>query len=286
MNVSVIGVPYDLDRSYNGMGKAPDALIDAGLPQRLQAIGCATILAEMVDIPASEEPRDVRLGHLMARLGHEVARARAAQFFPLVLGGDCMISLGVLAGLLDPEHTGVIWFDAHGDFNTPDTTLSGYLGGMPLACAVGRGLSLLREQSRLTAPIPERHVVLAGVRDLDEPEERALAASSVMLIRAADLTRDRIGFERAIHTLGGLPQLYLHVDVDVLDPAVAPGVDYPSARGLPLEQLQDLLRIVGAMGNLSAVAVTAVNPEKDTDSLTTRAALDAIEALFRSMLQK
>src|SRR5690349_11000019 len=109
MNVTIIGVPYDLDQPYRGMGKAPDALLDAGLAQRLQALGCATILVEMVDIPASQEPCEERVGQLQARLGYEVARARAAGFFPLVIGGDCLNALGTLAGLLDPAASAVAW---------------------------------------------------------------------------------------------------------------------------------------------------------------------------------
>src|SRR5689334_9790358 len=112
MNVTIIGVPYDLDRPYTGMGKAPDALLDAGLGQRLAALGCQTVLAEIVDIPDSDEPRETRLGHLLARIGYEVARSRAAGFFPLVVGGDCLVAIGVLAGLRDSASTGVAWIDA------------------------------------------------------------------------------------------------------------------------------------------------------------------------------
>lgn len=284
MNVTIIGVPYDLDQPYTGMGKAPDALIDAGLPKRLQALGCTTILAEMIDIPATDEPRESRIGQLLTRVGHEVARARAADFFPLVIGGDCMVSIGVLAGLLDPKSSGVLWFDAHGDFNSPDTTVSGYLGGMPLACIVGRGLHQLREHARLMQPVPERNVALVGVRDLDTLEEQALATSSVTVIRADELERDRMAFERTLDRLELFPQLYLHLDIDVLDPVEAPGVDYPAARGLRVAQLQQLLEMVGRLDNLVAVALTAVNPQKDIDGLTVRGALDAIEGLWRSIL--
>src|SRR6266516_6017523 len=211
MNVTIIGVPYALDQPYTGMVKAPHALLDAGLVQRLEALGCTTILAEMVDIAPSEEPHEERLGHLLARLGYEVARAHAAGFFPLVLGGDCLTSLGTLAGLLDPAVTGIAWFDAHGDFNTPEISLSGYLGGMPLACAVGRGLDDLRARSKMAAPVAERNVALIGARDLDPLEERALAASSVMLVRASALDGDTADLDRAIHNLGALSQVYLHV---------------------------------------------------------------------------
>ena len=126
----------------------------------------------------SDEPLATRIGRLMTKVGYEVARSRAAGFFPLIVGGDCLVALGAVSGLLDPPNTAVAWIDAHGDFNTPETTISGYLGGMPLACAVGRGLSELREQCKLTTPVPERNVALIGVRDLD-PAEEQLAAGIV-----------------------------------------------------------------------------------------------------------
>jgi arginase len=278
MNVTIIGVPYALDQPYTGMGQAPDALIDAGLAQRLEGLGCTTILAEMIDIPPSDEACEARLGHLLARLGYEVARARSAGFFPLVLGGDCLTSLGALAGLLEPATTGIAWFDAHGDFNTPETTISGYLGGMPLACAVGRGLDDLRAHSKLAGAVAERNVALLGVRDLDPLEERALAASSVMLVRTPEFAGDTTKLERAIHALGTLPQVYLHVDIDVLDPVEAPGVDYPAAGGLQTLQLKEAVRMVAGLGNVRALTLTAVNPEKDIDGRTVAAALDVIEA--------
>jgi arginase len=285
MKVTIIGVPYALDQPYTGMGKAPDALLDAGLVQRLEALGCTTILAEMVDIPPSDEPREERLGQLLARLGYEVARARAASFFPLVLGGDCLTSIGTLAGLLDPSTTGVAWFDAHGDFNTPEISISGYLGGMPLACAVGRGLDDLRERSRLAGAVAERNVALLGARDLDPLEERALAASSVMLARSSEFERDTAQLDRAIHALGGLPQVYLHVDIDVLDPVEAPGINFPAAGGLQVAQLQEAVRQVAGLGNLHAFALTAVNPEKDLDGRTVAAALGVIEAAIAETLK-
>src|SRR5262245_16711510 len=285
MNVTIIGVPYSLDRPYTSMGKAPDALLDAGLAQRLEALGCTTILAEVVDIPPSDEPRLERIGHLLARLGYEVARARSAGFFPLVLGGDCLTSLGTLSGLLDPPATGIAWFDAHGDFNTPETTISGYLGGMSLACAVGRGLDDVRERSKMAGTVAERNVALLGVRDLDPLEERALAASSVMLVRTSEFTGDTAKLERTIHALDTLPQIYLHVDIDVLDPVEAPGVDYPAAGGLQVSQLREAVRMAAGLGNVRALGLTAVNPEKDTDGRTVMAALDMIEAAIAGTMK-
>jgi arginase len=286
VNITIIGVPYDLDRPYTGMGNAPDALLDAGLARRLEALGYTTILAEIIDIPESHEPRERRIGNLLVRVGYEVARSRVAGFFPLIVGGDCLVSLGALSGLLDPPNTAVVWLDAHGDFNTPETTISGYLGGMPLACAVGRGLDELREHVKLTTPLPERNVALVGVRDLDAHEERMLVASSVMLVRAADLDGDSTALDRTLHALSTFPQLYLHVDIDVLDPVEAPGVDYPAARGLGLTNLKQIIEQTVALGNLAALAITAVNPEKDVDSRTVSAALEAIETALAKVIGK
>jgi arginase len=285
MNVSMIGVPYSLDQPYVGVGNAPDALLDAGLGQRLEVAGYTTVLAEMVDIPASEQPCAVRLGRLLSQVGYEVARARQAEFFPLIVGGDCMIGLGALAGLLDPASTGVVWLDAHGDFNTPATTPSGYLGGMPLACAVGRCLDDLRAHCHMAAPIQERNTALVGVRALDPGEERALAASSVMLVRATDLDSDPSVLDRALGHLGHLGQVYLHIDIDVLDPIDAPGVDYPVACGLRLAQLQDMLERIAGMDNLAAVGIASVNPEKDIDGRTVGAAV-ALAAQTLSAVKK
>jgi arginase len=283
MNITIIGVPYDLDQPYTGKGKAPDALLDRGLAQRLGELGYTTVLAEMIDLPDADESAAAetvvdRIGRLMMRVGYEVARSRAAGFFPLIAGGDCMVALGAIGGLLDPLNTAVAWIDAHGDFNTPETTISGYLGGMPLACAVGRGLDDLRAQSKLATPVPERNVALIGVRDLDPAEERLLRESAVRVVRGSDLEREPAALDHALHILSGLPQLYLHVDIDVLDPAEAPGVDYPVAGGLQAGGLARIVKQVAGLGNTAALALTAVNPEKDTSERTVRAALAVIEA--------
>jgi len=278
MNITIIGVPYDLDQPYTGKGKAPDALLDRGLAQRLGELGYTTVLAEMIDLPDSDEARVMRVGRLMAKVGYEVARSRAAGFFPLIIGGDCLVALGALSGLLDPPNTAVVWVDAHGDFNTPETTISGYLGGMPLACAVGRGLSDLREQCKLATPVPERNVAMIGVRDLDAAEEQQLLASSVALVRGPELERDPAALDRTLNGLSSFPQLYLHVDIDVLDPVEAPGVDYPAAGGLSLGALSRIVERTVGLGNIAALAITAVNPEKDIDERTVGAALTVIEA--------
>ena len=279
MNVTILGVPYNLDEHLVGMGAAPDALLAADLEERLAALG-HTVQVEMITIAASDEPRKARLGRLLAVLAAAVAQVRASGHFPLILGGDCMVALGVLGGLGDAKHTGIVWLDAHGDFNTAETTISGYLAGMSLAAAVGRGLDELRDACRL-APIAERNVVLLGARDLDPLEERALLGSSVQLVRITD-AGDARGLDRALQAVGTQAQLYLHVDIDMLDPAEAPGVTYPAARGQTLAQLQAIVRQAIGLGNIAAMSLTAVNPEKDIDGRTVQAALAIIADAVKS----
>jgi arginase len=284
MNITIIGVPYDLDQPYIGKGKAPDALLDRGLAQRLGELGYTTVLAEMIDLPDAGDALVDRIGRLMTKVGYEVARSRAAGFFPLIVGGDCLVALGAVSGLLDPLNTAVAWIDAHGDFNTPEITVSGYLGGMPLACLVGRGLGQLREQCKLTTPVPEGNVALIGARDLDAAEEQLLLESSVTLVREPELERDTATLDRALQVLGSLPQLYLHVDIDVLDPAEAPGVDYPAAGGMSVAALTQIVERTVGLGNIAALSLTAVNPEKDIDQRTVSAALTVIDAALARVM--
>ncbi|MBC8160585.1 MAG: arginase family protein [Roseiflexaceae bacterium] len=277
MPLSIIGVPFDLDQLQVAKGRAPEALLAAGLLQRLRTAG-ADLSFELLDgaLPAGEPV--ARIGAMLGRLREAVAAARAAGRLPLVIGGDCLTALGTLAGLGQPEQTAVAWVDAHGDFNTPDSTLSGYLGGMPLACAVGRGLTQLREQVQL-APVQERNVVLLGVRDLDGPEQALLAASEATVLNAIELVQHQAKIDGALKLLRAAGQLYLHLDIDVLDNTTAPGVDYPAAGGISSKVLHELVASIAASPNLAAVALTAVNPERDIAGRTVQAALDALDVI-------
>jgi arginase len=210
---------------------------------------------------------------LLARLGWWRARGRPASSCWCSAATAC--GAGALAGLLDRRIPGRR-IDAHGISTRPNDDRAA-TWAQALACAVGRGL----EDCASTPagdPVLERNVALIGVRHLDPPEELALVASSVTAVRAETLGADPTELDRALHALGTLPQLYLHVDIDALDPAEAPGVDYPAASGLRLDQLRGIVEQAAGMGNLAALSLTAVNPDKDVDGRTVRAALDVIEA--------
>ena len=285
MHVTIIGVPYDLDRHRSGMGNAPQALLDRGVVQQVHAVGFTNVALEIIDVELDSTTQQNRIGQVHASVAAVVAQARSAGSFPMVLGGDCVTALGVLAGLNESDRTGIVWFDAHGDFNTPDTTPSGYIGGMPLACAVGRGLVNLRSDVGLTKPIPESQVVLCGVRDLDELEHQALDASDVLVLTPAMMQNDQTVWEQ-IQLRLEQKSAYLHIDIDVLDPAEVPGVDYPTEQGVSLQELRQYIQKLGEISTISAVALTAVNPDRDVDQRTVNTAIIVIETVMQEIYKR
>jgi arginase len=182
-------------------------------------------------------------------LHRALADAVAATARPLLLSGDCPAGLAVAAGL-QRRHREivVVWLDAHGDFNTPATTISGYLGGMPVAMLAGRAPELFADPLGLR-PVPEHNIVLAGARDLDPAERDALAASQVRHIPA---TADAI--RAALSELGGLP-VYLHVDVDLMDSTEVPGLRFPAGPGPALRDVEDCLTAITASANVVAACL-------------------------------
>jgi arginase len=185
-----------------------------------------------------------RLAALYEQLA-EVVSGNAAP--PLVVSGDCTTSLGVLAGLQRAgRDVGVVWFDAHADFHTEASSTSGYIGGMCLALAAGVGTLTLPTALGLR-PMPADRIVLVDARDTDPPEQDLLAAAHVQRLPLTELTPER------------LPPgvLYLHLDIDVVDPRDVPGLRYPAADGPRLQQVLHALRVVKATGRVVAAGFAA-----------------------------
>ena len=186
----------------------------------------------------------------MAVLYRHLADRVAAEPGPMVYAGDCLSAIGVLAGLqrpgIDPT---LIWFDAHGDFHTWQTTSSGFLGGMPLAMIVGRGEQTIVEGAGL-APLDEQRVVLVGARDLDPGEDEAVAGSAMTVLSVMDVIR-RDPPPGALH---------VHVDLDVVDPREMPAHNYPAPGGPSLRDMQAALAHLGATGRVAAVSFSTWNP--------------------------
>lgn len=314
MKLTVLSVPYHLGRESGGMALGPRRYLEAGVAARLAARGHEVEVVE-VRRPApfaSELQAVVSVNEVLAA---KVRAARAAGSLPVVAGGNCNVALGMTAGL-GARDTAVVWFDAHGDFNTPETTPSGFLDGMPLAMACGVAHLEAWAQARGDAVDP-RACVHAGGRDLDPGELVNLAARGVRVVDTPSLRRElgtiagvasggardhegdvgapgasrgareslagAVAAARTVADRAAAPdaaRAYLHVDLDVLDPAFVPGVDFPSPGGLTPDELVAAARTVAAGIPVEGLSVTAYDPECDDESDTTLATgLGLIERL-------
>jgi arginase len=245
--------PYFLDR--------PEADLE-----RLAAAGW-----EINRPPLPEGSTQARLVALYRPLVDLVAAAAAAGDRPVSIAGDCVTSLAVLAGL---QRAGIsptlIWFDAHGDFNDWTTTPSGFLGGMPLAMAVGRGDQAITAGIGLQ-PIPEDQVILTDARDLDPGEREALAESGVIHLRNAEQLLD--------YDLPDRP-LYVHFDTDILDPSVAPAMNYPAQGGPDAETLRRVFQRLAQSGRVVAVSLSSWAPELDESGKSRTVCIELLEELI------
>lgn len=266
------------------MGLGPTRYLERGAEQALRERGCE-VEVESVERRGAFRNEIGAAMEVNRRLAERVRQAVRHGRFPLVLAGNCNSCLGTLAGL-DRPRVGLIWFDAHGDFNTPETTNSGFFEGMPLAAATGRCWRELCAKLPNFRPLPDEHVVLAGVRDLDPKEKELLEQSKLAVVPAARLKQEGVqsALEPALTNLRArIQEIYLHIDIDVLDPAEAPANEYSGAPGgLALRELAQAIQVVGERFRMRAAALTAYNPECDQDDRTLRAGLRLMMAIIEA----
>lgn len=269
MQVAILSVPYHLGREGEGMALGPGRYLDGGLVAALEERGHQASVAA-IERPGSFVTELSAVAIINRVLAGEVRRAVTAGALPLVAGGNCNVALGMTAGL-GAARTAVVWFDAHGDFNTPETTPSGFLDGMPLAMAAGRAHAGAWAQPM--GAVDPRAVVHVGGRDLDPGEVDGFAAEGVHVV-TGDALRDggEGGLAAALAAVAPLAaHAYVHVDIDVLDLAVAPGVDFPSAGGLTPAEVVAAVDAVAASLPVAGLSVTAYDPERDDPEGTTLA---------------
>lgn len=215
------------------------------------------------------------------QLARIVRQAMTAGQLPLVLAGSCDVSAGVVSGF-DHSRCGVVWVDAHGDFNTPESTITGFFAGMSLAVLTGDCYRNLWAQIGNSVPIPKPAALLMGVRDLDPAERERLARSAVQVVewRNGEAQGDIVA---SLDRLAGyVAEVYLHIDMDAFDPQVAPGVvdsDYRVPGGLVLRDMEAIVRAAAARFRIRAATLATYNPELDEADRTLRAGLRTIQLL-------
>ena len=273
MTIHTILVPYDSGHRGERMGRGPLHFGEHGSSDRLRAPG-RDVVETMVDVPASFAT-EIGTSFAVYRALAERVCAAVAGGFPLVLAGNCGSALGTVSGVRaatpnDSSAIGVIWLDAHADFNTPETTTSGFLDGMALAALTGRCWRGLTSSIPGFRPASDAHAVLVGARDLDDAESRELAASRVTRVEASRLESDgaSAALEPALSELARhVSRVYLHIDLDVHDPAEAQANQYAVPGGLSARTVRDLVRVVADRFTVVAAALTAYDPAFDNRML-------------------
>ena len=272
--VHVLSLPYHQGRPLVGMGRGPAELLERhGLRGELERRGFTATVEEIQE--SGERNEIARSIDLDRRLADRVRAARGRGAFPFVLAGNCVSCLGTVAGL-EAEELGVVWFDAHADLDTPDDNRSGFFDVMALSILTGTGWRALRESIPGFRAVEERNVVLIGVRDLEPHQHERLEASEVSAVSG-------------VPRRGEVPSLvddltqrvrdvYLHVDLDVLDPEEGRANEYAAPEGLTLEALLKAIALVGEWLVVRAAAITAYDPEFDPDGKAARAAVEIAAA--------
>jgi arginase len=267
MRIEVVTVPYRYDQHLDGSGRGAQVLIDEGLLDKLAGAGIdvsGVRESALGDDERVERSIAVNIGRLGAHTASHVAAALTARDGVLVLAGDDTAMVGVVSGVQQALGAGVrlglVWLDAHGDFNTPDTSYSGILAGMPVAILAGLAGPLWRGAAGLAAPIPTDRIVLAGVRMLDERENTLLQSTDVGVISTRDAIAGTI-YRHAIERLAdACDVLCVHVDLDVLDPSLVPSSATPESNGLTVAQAASLVRDALATHKVRVVSVAGLNP--------------------------
>ena len=274
MNVTLILVPYDSARRGERLGAGPWAL-EAPVRTLLQQRGhqARTVTIEPPDTSWRAEIRTAF--DLAAGVSVAVRAARGANEFPIVLTGNCGAAVGVVAGLGNTPP--VLWFDAHGDFNTPETTIAGFLDGMSVATMTGNCWTELAKSVPDFAPVPENRVWLLGVRDLDPLEFLALSRSAVKRFGPGIVGR---GTALAIAADFGGRRPYLHIDLDALDPKECRVNRYQAPDGLSVAKLVEFCEGLKSVAPPAALTFSAYDPEVDSDKRGVDAARRVLEALF------
>lgn len=292
--VDVVKQPYGGERNVPEISMNPDYIQAAGLERLIDEWG-GEIIRPVQDVRlTAEQDRQYGAWNRMALANSNMAavvrEGRRRAELTIGLEANCNVLLGMLAGLKydadgNERRVGLVFIDAHGDFNVPETTLSGMLGGMPVAVAAGHALHNLRKTSGLVEPLPMAHIVWGGVRDLDPLEADRFAEYDVQQFTVEDIRSLSAGLERQMDALSErVDAIYVHIDMDVLDPAEVPGHDLAVSDGPGSEDLAEAMTLMFSYPKSVAlgIASTPAGP-LDPQGVSRQAALNLIEGAIRGV---
>jgi arginase len=296
MIVHLLGVPMDLGSGRRGVDMGPSAIRIAGVAHRLAELGHKVVDEGDVVIKNMEA---LKVGNERARYLSEIARASGIiarkiervvglEHFPLVLGGDHSIAVGTFSGIaaFARQHgrkTGLLWIDAHGDINTPDTSPSGNIHGMPLAVLLGFGPSELISIGGGCPKVDPANVALVGVRSLDTGEKQRLKETGVQVHTMSDI--DRHGVHRVMkkalaRVTDGTDYVHVSFDLDAVDPTVAPGVGTPVKGGLDYREAHLIMEVIADAGVMTSLEMVEVNPILDQGNASAAFAVELVQSAF------
>ncbi len=294
--IRLMGVPMDLGADRRGVDMGPSGIRIAGVAAALRALGHAVIDAGDVPVPAPEtrDPGDVKAKYLEEiriacdRLREQVRDALDDGEVPVVMGGDHSIAIGTVAGVAEhfrsrSERVGVIWVDAHADMNTPDSSPTGNVHGMPLSTLLGFGARSLVELGGFHPKVEPRHVALIGIRNLDDTEKEIVRRSGVHAYTMREIDERGMGkvVEEAIARVGdGTAGFHVSFDLDGMDPLDAPGVGTPVRGGIDWREANLLMEIVHDNGRMVSAEVTELNPILDVRNQSGLVAVDLLCSAF------
>ena len=300
--VHIIGVPLDLGGNRRGVDMGPSAFRIAGLGERILALGHTVVDKGDLPtpIPETQEQRDEHKKYIrdIAKVCQKLYQTALATLdegaMPIVLGGDHSLAAGSVAAAAEWANTtrhlplGLIWVDAHGDMNTPATTSSGNVHGMPLAALLGPEPAELSRIGNFAPKVQPAHTVLIGVRNLDDREKVLVRDSHIHVFTMKDIDRQGIAsvVEQAVALAGaGTAGIHVSFDMDVCDPMVAPGVGTPVKGGLDYREAHMVMEMVADSGALTSLDLVEVNPTLDIQNTTAQLGTElALSALGMKIL--
>lgn len=282
MNIRLILVPYDSGAHGQRLGRGPFHFVENGAVDRLQGLG---LNVDQVEIE-SDEPFLMENGtsfDLMRKVSEQVTRALADGAFPMILSGNCDTTVGTISGYRHNDDIGLIWFDAHADFKTPETTVTGFLDGMGMAMLTDRCWRLMTRSIPNFKPLSEKHVIQVGARDFNSDlEKNDLLASDIAWVQWDNIRQKgptrclADAWQPWVERVNGV---YVHIDMDVHDAKLAPANLYKPLGGLTPAEMQDCVLAIADRFKIIGTSITAFDPDSDEGAKGLKTGLNLIAQL-------